>query len=202
MTKQNVKKIAVTGGLASGKSKVCRLLQEQGATVLDADKIGHGLLDNQLIANQVIGLLGGDILTDSKIDRKKVGEKVFHDPVLLKKLEAILHPAIRAEIEQRYQAWLKEGRGNLFVVEIALIFEAGFESIFDGVLCVVADRDVRKKRFLERNGFDSNFEEREQRQLSQEEKARRATWHIQNNGDEAGLRKAVDQFLKKLKELT
>jgi dephospho-CoA kinase len=199
MMQRSVNKIAVTGGLASGKSTVCRLLQEQGATVLDADRIGHGLLDNQLIADQVVALLDGDILTAGKIDRKKIGEKVFHDLALLKKLEAILHPAIRAEIERQYQAWLKEGRGNLFVVEIALIFEAGFEAVFDGVLCVVADREIRRKRFLERNGPHANFEEREQRQLSQEEKARRATWQIQNNGDETALKKAVNAFLEKLK---
>lgn len=195
-----LKKIAVTGGLASGKSSVCRLLQEQGATVFDADKIGHELLDHKAIVSQVIALLGKDIVVQGRIDRKKVGEKVFHDPALLKKLEAILHPEIRAEINRRYEAWLKEGKGRLFVVEIALIFEAGFESLFDGVLCVVADREVRKKRFLERNGPQANFEEREQRQLEQEEKARRATWQIQNNGDTASLKEAVSKFLEKVKQ--
>lgn len=192
-------KIAVTGGLASGKSTVCRLLQEQGATVLDADKIGHELLDRKAISRQVESLLGEEIIVQGKIDRRKIGEKVFHNSSLLKKLEAILYPKIRAEIERRYTAWVKEGKGILFVVEIPLIFEAGFESLFDGVLCVVADREARKKRFLERNGPEANFEEREQRQLIQEEKARRSTWQLENNGDEAMLKRAISEFLERLK---
>ena len=94
-----LKKIAITGGLSAGKTTVCQLFKECGAYVMSADEIVHRLLSpHTRIGQQVIALLGSDILSGAEIDRKKVSEKVFPYPDKLRALERIIHPAVFDEI--------------------------------------------------------------------------------------------------------
>src|SRR5262245_55950333 len=99
-----LKKVAVTGGLSCGKSSVCRIFKELGAYVVSADDIVHQLLTPQTKpGQQVIELMGSDIVVDQHIDRSKIAKKVFGNLKLLKSLEQILHPAVRHEIDKKYQ---------------------------------------------------------------------------------------------------
>jgi len=113
-----LKKIAITGGLAAGKTTVCQLFRDCGAYVMGADEIVHRLLSpHTRIGQEVIDLLGADILNDSQIDRKKVSEKVFPYPDKIRALERIIHPAVFDEIENEYQQIKKEGKYQLFIAE-------------------------------------------------------------------------------------
>ena len=119
-----LKKIAVTGGISSGKSTFCQYLKELGAETINADTVVHRLLSpNTILGLQVIDLLGPDIVKDDRIDRSIVASKVFSDYKLLDQLEGLLHPAVFRETERLYQEAVQQAF-PLFVAEIPLLFEA------------------------------------------------------------------------------
>src|ERR1700733_7337913 len=128
-----LRKIAVTGGLSCGKSSVCRIFKELGATVVSADEIVHQLLSPQVsFGQQVIMLMGPDIVVKGQIDRSRIAKKVFNNRTLLNSLEKILHPAVNNEIENLYQTALAKHKDKIFVAEIPLLYESDFGQ-FDAV---------------------------------------------------------------------
>jgi dephospho-CoA kinase len=195
-----LKKIAVTGGLSSGKTTVCRFFQEFGCYVVNADAIVHRLLSpDTAVGQQVISLLGSDIINDRQIDRKKISDKVFSNPDLLKALEKILHPAVLDEIKTTYRQIEREKKYSLFVAEIPLLYESEAESFYDRIITVMADRDLCRSRFNEqRQREDLEFERRMNRQLPPEEKGARAHLVIQNNGSMEELKQAVFNIYSQL----
>ncbi len=195
----NLRKIAVTGGLSSGKSSVSRIFKELGAVVVSADEIVHQLLSpHDLIGQQVIKLMGSDIVQNGKIDRAKIAQKVFNNRDLLHSLEQILHPAVRLEVERQYQQAREQGINGLFVAEIPLLFESD-SGTFDATVAVISDAEVCRMRFKKITGYDDNeFDKRMARQLPPEEKAQKATFVIRNNGSLDDLRQAVVAIYNKL----
>lgn len=191
-----IKKIAVTGGLAAGKTTVCNFFKQLGACVVDADAIAHQLLSPSTpIGQQVIGLLGSDIFDDHQFDRRKIAAKVFSQPDLLSGLEQILHPAVFDEMERRYQQTLHEQKHPLFVAEIPLLYETDAHNQFDLVISVFASDEICKKRFIDKtHSSKEEFEKRMMRQLDPRNKAARADFTIENNGD-------MKQLDAKVKEL-
>lgn len=187
------KKGAVTGGLSCGKSSVCRYLKELGAYVVSADEIVHQLLSPKTpIGQQVIHLIGTDILIEGHIDRAKIANKVFSQPALLKSLETILHPAVRQEISKQFEFMKAHNLSNLFIAEIPLLFENGGESFFDFTICVAADPATSQKRYKEATGYDSQeFDKRSINQMDIREKIKRSTYVIHNNGTQADLKASV-----------
>lgn len=192
-------KIAITGGLACGKSSVTRIFSDLGAHVIYADEIVHQLLrsPNTTIGKQVIALLGPDIVIDGMIDRKEIAKKVFNHSALLRSLENILHPAVREEI-QRYYEMLNERqpatpeKRELFVAEVPLLFESKGEAFFDFTIAVMAPEEECRRRFAAATGLsDTEYAGRMARQLPQEEKGRRADFIINNDGSLQALRQAV-----------
>ncbi len=176
-------KMAVTGGIASGKSTATRMFKELGASVASADEIVHQLLTpNTTIGQKVIQLLGRSILTDNAIDRSKVAKIVFAQPPLLRSLESIIHPAVLDEIDKQYDKIKQSNNVTLFVAEIPLLFEMGAEKRFDATLCVISKYETCINRFTQNAKFTKNeFDQRMSYQLSPEEKAKRATYVIDNN---------------------
>lgn len=195
-----LKKVAVTGGLASGKTTVCQMFQELGAYVVSADSIVHQLLSsNTAAAKQIIVQFGTEILSKDGIDRKKLAKVAFSSIELLRKLEEILHPKVFAHIDAIYEE-IKEGkRHHLFVAEIPLFYESHCPKTYDAVIAVVADDAVCKERYLkEKEGTASDFERRSRYQFSEKEKAMRADYVIYNNGTLEALREDVRALFGKL----
>jgi dephospho-CoA kinase len=185
-------KVAVTGVLGSGKSTVCRLFKEEGATVVDSDELVHKLLSsNSQCIKAVVELLGKDIYTGETIDRKKVADQVFKDQKKLKELEQILHPAVLNEIERLYA----ETRPGLFVAEVPLLFESGCDKFFHTTVAVVCDETTAITRY----GNPTEFHRRMARQLSQEEKAKKAHHVIVNQGSVEDLKAQVKELLNQWK---
>jgi dephospho-CoA kinase len=174
-----LKKIAITGTVSSGKSEVCKILKSQSGTkVVSTDEIVHRLLsqDTNLI-EQVIELLGQDVVEGHQLNRSLIAKKVFSHPERLKSLEALIHPKVFEEVEK--EAKLAEKRGiSLFIVEVPLLFEGDFASYFDKTVAVIADVDIRRDRFFDKSSFDS----RNRSQLTDEQKANLADCVIENNG--------------------
>lgn len=186
-----LKKIAITGGVASGKSTVCQLFQKLGAYVVSADAIAHELLDpNTDLGQQILSMLGDGFVQNGKINRPLVAEKVFRDPKKLHELEQILHPEILKRIEFEYESVSHTGRYSLFIAEIPLLFEIGAEKFYDVTIAVIADETVAKQRFSN----ESEYKRRMSRQWSPEQKATKANYTIKNNGSLNDLEDQVKQL--------
>jgi len=191
----NSKKIAITGGIASGKSTVLRFFQDLGCYVINADDIVHKLLlFNSIIHEKVIKLLGKDILVNGKISRDSIAKKVFSDKKLLKALEEIIHPLVLKEIEKKITA----SPEKLVFVEIPLLYEIKQEKFFDYVIAVQANSDLCKQRMQEKGFTKDQYDERKKRQLSPDEKSKRADFIIENNGSLKDLRKSVETIYQNL----
>lgn len=196
----NLKRVAVTGGIASGKSTVTEEFHKLGAYVVSADQITHQFLSfNKKIAKQVIDLLGNGILTDGCIDRKKVAKKVFTDQALLGQLEALIHPNVALEIERLWSEIAKTQKYSLFVAEVPLLFEAGHDNWYDEIIAVVANESLCRDRFCKLSGYDeSEYNKRLSRQLSQTEKAKKANFVIENIGSLEELKTKAKALFKQL----
>lgn len=187
-----LKKIAITGGVASGKSSVCRFFQELGAFVVSADAMVHELLDpNTDLGQQVIRQFGPEILVNGNLSRKMIAEKAFKDPQQLEILEKLLHPAVLSKIEEQYAQACLSGRYTSFVVEIPLLFEIQGEQFYDCIITVLADEAVARRRFEQAGFTREEYDRRMKRQLRPEQKAERAHYTIQNNGTLDDLKKQV-----------
>jgi len=193
-----LRKIAITGGLSCGKSTVCQMLQEMGAYVVSADAIVHQLFSPlSPIKQQLITLLGEDVISDEKIDPARVANKVFSNKETLKALEAILHPAVLEEIEKQ----TKQVPENIavFVAEIPLLYEIEKAHLFDTVIAVMADEKLAKKRFQEKTNHSAEeFEKRMTHQLPPSEKSSRADYTIINNGSLQDLETQVKTLFQQI----
>lgn len=173
--------IGITGNIACGKSLVLRLLDELGASTIDADRVAHEVMaPGTPTAEKIIATFGEEIRSaDGGIDRRKLGAIVFSDPAKLAQLDALAHPPTVDEIRKR----IREATTNVVVVDAIKLFEAGLASDCDEVWVVVCDPDQQVTRLMARNGLSR--EEALQRinaQSPQEEKARRADRVIDNSG--------------------
>lgn len=192
-------KVAITGGIASGKTSVCQFFKELGAFVVNADTIVHGLLKPDTdLGQQIIRQFGPEIIKNGQINRKIVAEKVFKDPKRLKKLEGLVHPAVLRKIEELYAAVCNKGSYTSFVVEIPLLFEIGADPFYDVVVTVLSDEAKARDRF-ERAGFQkTEYDLRMNRQLKPEQKAAKSHYIIYNNGSLADLHQEVIKLNKTL----
>jgi dephospho-CoA kinase len=189
----NLKKVAVTGGLASGKTSACYFFENLGAYVVSADRIVHHLLiQENSIQEKVIRLLGTDILVEGKLSKEAIANRVFEDPAMLESLERILHPAVREEIEALYDKAKEEGY-LLFVAEVPLLYEANLENDFDAVVVVRSSLELCRERFKK-----NEFNQRMERQLPQEAKAARADFVIDNDGTLGDLESSVEAVYRTL----
>jgi dephospho-CoA kinase len=173
--------VAVTGPFASGKSTLVRLLGELPDTeTASADEIVHHLLKNdRRTISRIIERFGEGVRGPDGIDRKALGREVFGDAGVLRDLEEILHPLVRCETDKRIEA----STAALFAVEIPLLFETDRGEDFDFTVAVTVPEERRRVWAEERGLDDAALRAVEARQLSGEEKARRADLVIHNYGD-------------------
>ena len=185
--------IGLTGGIGSGKSVVADLLREQGATIIDADRLGHeAYTPNSEAWRQVVAAFGEGILTaEGEIDRRKLGAIVFSDPAQLERLNGIMHPLMAGMVQQR-KVQLSEASVAVAVVEAAVLFEAGWETLVDEVWTTVAPDDVVIERLRQRNGLNAQeASKRINSQMSSEDRIRRSDVVIENASDLAALQRQI-----------
>jgi dephospho-CoA kinase len=196
--------IGLTGGIASGKSEVARLLAERGSIIIDADALGHALLEDDAVRDQVVDRFGTGVLTRAavpagaaqRIDRKSLGAIVFADPSARRALEAILHPLMRAGFLAtiRSAQAAEEARARSIVIDAAILLEAGWDDLCDRVVFVDSPRAERVARAARQRGWsEETFRSREQAQWSSEEKARRADFVVTNEGALGSLEREVER---------
>lgn len=187
--------IALTGGIATGKSTVASLLALNGMRVIDADTISHEILDAS--SEWVRETFGDEFVNDSKVDRAKLGSLIFSDKESKKKLEEFLHPKIRAEIEKRS---IKQDSFKFpYLIDIPLFFENSAYDIKESVV-VYAPPEIQLERFMKRNGYSREESlKRIESQMSIDEKKKRATWIIDNSKDLKHLQRECEEFVDKIK---
>jgi dephospho-CoA kinase len=182
--------VGLTGGIGAGKSETLAAFERLGIPTLSTDRVAHDLLDDEEVRAALVERWGDEVAPDGSVDRDRVGEIVFRNRDELNWLESVTHPRVGAHVLE----W-RQGLGpevELAVVEVPLLFEAAMEDAFDATVAVVADDPIRDARLRERG--HAGLEGREERQLDQAEKSRRADHVIRNDG-------SLDELESKVKEL-
>jgi len=198
-----VKRVAITGSLACGKTTVCRFFKEWGAYVVSADALLHQAFScNTPIRHKVCQLFGDTIVEGSSINRSKIAEIVLHSPDLLEQLETICHPYVNQEIQRQYKIVCDTGKYPLFVAEVPLLFESPYslKEWFDVTILVFSSEKKAKKRYLEQGGTAEQFEFRESRYMSVTEKTDLVDYTLSNNASVEILKKHSKNLFKKLNQ--
>jgi len=195
---KQLKKVAVTGGIASGKSTVCSSFKDLGAYVLSTDEIAHQLLDpTTQLGKSVIALLGDDCVEKGQFNRKKIAKKVFKNTALLYALEKLIHPEVQRVVETAYKTISQSTQYTLFVVEVPLLFESGQQTFYDKVIVVISDETVCQQRF---EGGATEFMHRTQRLMPLNQKLKKADFIIDNRHSLAELHQNIQTINISLKE--
>jgi dephospho-CoA kinase len=188
--------VGLTGGIGAGKSETLAAFERFGAATLSTDRVAHDLLDDAEVRDLLVERWGDEVAPDGRIDRDRVGEIVFADRDELNWLESVTHPRVGAHVLE----WRRKLGPDVAVavVEVPLLFEAAMEDAFDATVAVVAEDGIRDTRLRERG--QAGLEGREDRQLDQEEKGRRADHLIRNDASLEALEGEVRNLLKQLEE--
>ncbi|MDU5143442.1 MAG: dephospho-CoA kinase [Paenibacillus dendritiformis] len=190
--------IGLTGGIASGKSTVSRLLVERGALLVDADRIAREIvLPGSPALDRIAERFGADmLLADGSLDRKRLGNVVFSNPAERKALEEITHPAIRQEMMTQMRRLEEEHPQSLVVVDVPLLYESGLTDRFEEIVVVYVPEEIQLERLMRRDEItEAEASERLRSQWDIEMKRERADYVIDNSKGMEETRKQVEQFL-------
>ena len=183
--------------MGSGKSTALEALGRLGALTLSTDAVVHQLYEKRDVAQQVIERWGADVAPDGVIDRAVVAQIAFADAEQRAWLESLIWPLVGAEvIGFRDRSQSCDPRPRAAVVETPLLFEAGMEQIYDATIAVVTDEELRRQRAASRG--HAAADERHARQLTQSEKAERATFVVINDATTADLEAELALILEQL----
>jgi dephospho-CoA kinase len=194
-------RVALTGGIATGKSHVLQEFRKRGVPCLDADELAHGVTTNGTEATaQIAERFGREVLDGSgAIDRHKLGAIVFADASARRDLEAIVHPAVYRSITAGLRAFELLEASPVAIVDIPLLYETGRASDFNRVIVTVCPREMQVERLKQRGLSAVQAEQRLAAQMSADEKALRADYIIRTDGTVEATNAQVDQILKILK---
>ena len=192
--------VGLTGGIATGKSLVSQILKELGAYIIDADKIARQVVEPEKPAwLEIVKFFGRDIINKDKIiNRKRLGEIIFNDPVKRRKLEEIVHPRVIEEENRMLKEYLKIKPDGIVIIDAALLIEAGSHKRVDKLIVVYADKETQTKRLMERDGLSrTDAEKKIASQLPLDKKVKMADFVIDNSkGIEETRRQTIDIFNK------
>ena len=192
-----MKVFGLTGGIGMGKSAVADLLRQRGATVVDTDVLARNLVEpGQPALAEIAKTFGADLVgTDGRLRRDALAQRVFSDENARKKLEAILHPRIRAVWLAETERWRKNGKG-MGVVVIPLLYETNVASHFDVTICVACSPATQQKRLSSRGWSVEQIQNRTRSQLPIDKKMAAADYVIWNESDLEAAASQLDRILK------
>lgn len=191
--------VGLTGGMGSGKSTALAALRRLGAEVLSSDAVVHELYEGAQLRDAVVARFGAEVAPEGVVDRAAVARRAFATPEDRAWLEGVVWPLVGARVAE----WLEQVRATrpaprAAVVEVPLLFEADLDQLYDATIAVVAEESVRQQRAAARG--HELVDERAARQLSQREKAQRATFVVHNDSTEEELEQELSAVLGKLGE--
>jgi len=188
-----VLRVALTGGIGSGKSLVGEILEELGALVIDSDQLAREVIERGSPGyEEVVTTFGDSILSEGQIDRSKLAAVVFNESDLRKKLESIIHPLVREAAEKLAR---KLPSGAILINQIPLLVESDGAKRFDYVVTVSADEEIRRERLRLRGLKDYEITQRIAAQVSDLEREKIANYIIRNDGSIDELTRAVEALM-------
>ncbi len=192
-------KIAVTGNIGSGKSTFCNYIESKGYKVLRADDIAKEILVNDgNVKSEVIREFGTETFNGKELNKKFLAETVFSDPQKVQLINSIIHPVVIKNLNEQFNSLLVNE--NIVFVEAALIYEAGMEELFDYVVLISSELRNRFKRKEKSDNYSfEEFKRREENQIKEEEKSKRADFEFKNNGSIKELKQKAELLLLVLK---
>ena len=186
-------RVALTGGIGSGKSLVGEILEELGALVIDSDQLAREVIERGSPGyEEVVTAFGDSILSEGQIDRSKLAAVVFNESDLRKKLESIIHPLVREAAEKLAR---KLPSGAILINQIPLLVESDGAKRFDYVVTVSADEEIRKERLRLRGLKDYEITQRMAAQVSDSEREKIANYIIRNDASIDELTRAVEALM-------
>ncbi|MBI9070291.1 MAG: dephospho-CoA kinase [Melioribacteraceae bacterium] len=198
----NKLKVAITGGIGSGKTVFSKMIEEAGYNVIKADEVAKNILvEDESVKNKIISFFGIDSYNDEGLNIEYLAEKVFIDSGNVKKINSIVHPVTIKKMMSLLDA--ENEKTGVAFCESALIFEANREDMFDYVIVVSADEETRIKRVMERDNIsEEEILRRMDNQISEEEKKRNSDFTIINNGTLEELKQKSEFIINLLKTLS
>jgi dephospho-CoA kinase len=199
--------IGLIGGIGGGKSSAASLMSARGASVIDADAVGHELLGDPEILAQIVEHFGqgvlsvrpGDDHSTPRIDRRALGKIVFADTAARQTLEAILHPPMRARFLRDIDRLVRSDGVGMVVLDAAILLEAGWDDLCDRVVFIHAPRPERLRRVNEARGWSEEvLEARERSQWPSDEKRRRSDAVLINDSSRDRLEQEVDRLISRI----
>ena len=188
--------IGITGSIACGKSTVSNYLKDKGYTIIDADKLGHIALTSDEVREKLEKSFGLRIIENNEISREKLGKLVFGNEENLKILNSIVHPYIRKQILQLQE---KHSDERLVFLDIALLFEAGFEDLVEKILVVHINEKEQLTRLMNRNSLSlDSAMSRIKSQMSSEDKSKMGDYVINNSNTKEETYRQIDLILDEL----
>ena len=190
-------KIAIVGNIASGKSTVEKEFEKLGFKVFDTDKISHSILNEKKI-DILNAFKDFDILENDKISRIKLGKLVFDNPNLKKILEDLIYPNLKSKLNEIFE---ENNQEKYIFISIPLLYEVGWQELFDKILFIKTDDEIRLQRLIKRNNY--TIEEAQKRinsQLPQDEKLKKSDFIICNNDSVEQLQNEIERFIIQLEE--
>lgn len=197
----NLLVVGLTGGIASGKSTVSELFKDAGAVIIDADVIARQVVAPGWPAWQAIKSVFGEkvVRPDGALDRTLLGDLVFKDANLREQLEQIVHPHVRAVMDQEVSRHTENHHNKLIIKDIPLLFESGMTDGLTDIIVVYVPAEIQLKRLMKRDGIGPDAARRRiDAQMSMEEKRRRATIVVDNSGDLSQTESQVMRIYHKL----
>ena len=190
--------VGVTGGIGSGKSSVCRVFNNLGIPVFDADNEARKITESdQFVMSRLSELAGMDLYTSGSLDRRLLASLIFNDRKLLAEVNLLIHPLIF----DSFRSWVARQQAPYVIMEAAILFESGAESLVDKTVSVTAPEDERIERVVSRNNLTiAEVRERIRNQLPQEELIKRSDYIIKNSEQDMII-PAVLEIHHKLLEL-
>jgi dephospho-CoA kinase len=197
-------RVGLTGGLASGKSTVGRMFESFGCLLVEADALGHRVLEPEGAAfRPVVALFGEEILRDGRIDRKALGRIVFSDPAKLEQLNAIVHPLVFALEERALDEFERTNPDGIAIVAAAIMIETGSYKRYEKIVLAVCSETEQIRRAMARDGLtESEVRSRLSRQMPLEEKRKFADYIIDTSGPVAETEAQARAVFAKLRSLT
>ena len=194
-------RVALTGGIGTGKSTASKILNELGAFIFDADKEAKNILkNNETVQSELIAEFGTDIMSgDEKIDNNKLARVAFQDQDHQLMLNSIIHPYVFQEIDEIFDDVLEKGTNDIFVVDAALIYESGADTHMDYVIVITALLKIRMERALQRETLSRDqILKRIDLQWPEEDKIALADFVIHNDSTEKELLNSITDIYNKL----
>ncbi len=196
-----MKLVGLTGGIASGKTTVAKIMKRLGAAIVDADALSREVVEPGRDAwKAIVDTFGAEVLRpDQTLDRQKLRAVIFNNSTARKKLESIIHPRVRALAEERINQQAAAGY-EIVVYEVPLLFEGNLHEWLRPVVLVACDADVQRQRLQQRDRLTPEEAQKHiDAQMSLEEKRRLADYVIENDGDLESLERQVEVVLKRIK---